>query len=389
MRSNIHNKINTLPCLAQVFQEGLVWAADSSAADSLLVNSGLANSGLANSGLANSGLANSGLANSGVPPLHAAKAFGLGGSLQFGIPEIDSLLPQGGLARGALHELVLIHKSDQDEAIFGEAGKGKGRNPYPSSKPSFFPRMLPALLAYSSWKNVAQQELPYLVWIGKNSWPTRFALEQLTTTLPFPRHVIFDHCLFIDPPTRQLHLWALELALKTKGVGVVIADCSNIALAKEGAQGRNQWGRQNRRTDKLPLAISRGSTSRRLSLAARANNTTALLLSWAEEPRRQSRADSLVSSGDFSSGSAPPGSTSHSRWALRPLLSESLNQCWQIELLRVKGSGLNNRTWQIEMLEEQAYETTLSLRLLPSLVNQSPPNNTALERAPAIWQQQG
>lgn len=127
--------------------------------------------------------------------------------LTFGIQELDITLPAGGLSVSAIHEFIVLPRSE-------------GLRPYP-------PCLIPAFLAQQAISfqiNHTLKEAPFLVWIGRKCWPSIFLLQSLFasffSTIP---DFISSHCLFIDPPESRLH-WTIETALRSAAVSAVIAD---------------------------------------------------------------------------------------------------------------------------------------------------------------------
>jgi hypothetical protein len=193
-----------------------------------------------------------------------------------------------------------------------------------------FPSSIPALLArnaiehyYSSpasaWhrSNVRSEHAAlapfFIIWIGKRCWPTPFALP--TEALPC--------CLFIDPATEKLALWAIETALRSHAVKIVIADCPSHSL----------------------------TTSRRFLLAAEAHNTTAILL--------RSPKEIAVSS------------SATTKWQISPALSEHSHPLWEINLARCKGRALAATTWLVGLEDNYENRAEVSLRVFPRMVNRS------------------
>ena len=96
----------------------------------------------------------------------------------FGIPEIDCELALGGLGYGAIHEWLV--SPDAANKIFA-----------------------PILLTTSLAAQAASKQ-KYLIWIGRESWPSPFLIEKF-----------YQNCLFIDPQNEKLKLWAFDTALRS------------------------------------------------------------------------------------------------------------------------------------------------------------------------------
>ena len=224
-------------------------------------------------------------------------------AIPFGATEIDAALPHGGLACGAVHEFVVRNYASLVAV----------------------PTMLPAILSrnaiasyYASprslWKRTNTEEFPFSVlWIGRRCWPTPFSLP--------PEHL--RSCLFIDPPTEKLALWAIETALRSPAVKLVIADAPRASL----------------------------TVTRRLALAAKSIGATAILLRKHE---------------DFSSPSAAA-----SRWEISPSPSDSEAPAWELSLKRLKGGSLGNASWLITLEGGHEPGEDISLRVLPRMVSAS------------------
>jgi hypothetical protein len=151
-------------------------------------------------------------------------------SLSFNIEEIDNLLPAGGIACGAVHELYYHDPTNR------------------LSVPSYLPSFLAyrTIVSYysepsSSWDRCNTEQFPFLiVWIGRRCWPTPHSLPLR----------LLRSSLFIDPPTDRLTLWSIESSLRSPAVKLVVSECPRISLA----------------------------TTIRLNHVAKTNHTTALLL---------------------------------------------------------------------------------------------------------------
>lgn len=222
-------------------------------------------------------------------------------SLQFNVPEIDNALPQGGLQCGAIHEFYY-----QDPT---------GNVPSTIALPTLLARS--AIDAYyaspaSAWDRTNSGAPPFFIaWIGRRSWPTPFAI---------PQHLL-SSCLFIDPPDEKLTLWAIETALRSPLIKLVIAECPRIPLI----------------------------ATRRFSLCAKANGTTALLLRAPKDLHMPS--------------------SSTTKWSLAPLPSSHLFPLWSLTLERSKGGALPNSSWTITLESSYEEREAVSLRVLPRMVD--------------------
>lgn len=129
---------------------------------------------------------------------------------------------------------------------------------------------------------VGQVEARICVWIGPRCWPHPPALARASTTL-------LGQSIFVHPANRDERLWAIDLALRSPGVAVVVADGSRLTLKE----------------------------TRRLQLAAEAGDTLGLLLRPPHEIKELSAA--------------------RTRWCVTPAPSANPDQRWMVELLRCKG----------------------------------------------------
>jgi hypothetical protein len=233
-------------------------------------------------------------------------------ALTFGVAEIDAQLSVGGLACGAVHEFYY-----QDSTSISSV---------PSLLPAFF--VARTIHSYcsspsSAWGRNSNETFPFLiVWIGKRSWPTPFSL-------PFR---FLNSCIFIDPPSDTLTLWAIETALRSPVVKLVISDCPRISL----------------------------TTTKRLANAAKAHNSTALLL-------RQYKDIKLASSCS-------------TKWLISPTHSPHPFPLWRLSLEKTKGGAPSMRSWIIGL--ESGYEEReeISLRVFSPLVDRCHEEETPLEK---------
>jgi protein ImuA len=221
--------------------------------------------------------------------------------IPFNLPEIDASLSAGGLSQGALHEFYYSDPS-RNVSISVALPTILARNAidaYYASPPS-------------AWDRVSSGAPPFFIaWIGRRSWPTPFAIPQR----------VLSSCLFIDPPNDKLTLWAIETALRSPLIKLVIADCPRIPLM----------------------------TTRRFSLRAHANQTTAILL-------RSLRDLSMPSN-------------SATKWTLSPTPSPDLHPKWNLTLERNKGGATPRSSWAISLENDYEERETLSLRILPRVVD--------------------
>ncbi|MGD9688312.1 MAG: ImuA family protein [Phycisphaerales bacterium] len=132
----------------------------------------------------------------------------------------------------------------------------------------------------------ASEARPSCVWIGRGVWPNPAAMARVS-----PR--LLRGSIFVDPCGHDERVWAIDLALRARGVAVVIGDASRLTM----------------------------SESRRLQLAAEAGGTLGLLArAWTE---------------------AHELSAARTRWLVVPSAESGstfdADQRWTVELLRCKG----------------------------------------------------
>jgi hypothetical protein len=185
-------------------------------------------------------------------------------AIPFGFAAIDSALPSRGLDRGALHEFLYNDPLEPDAVAL----------------------TIPTLLAYN-----ALSSLRYILWIGKRSWPSPLALSGLGADNPTRSESLFRHSVFIDPPNDSAILWAIDLALRSPAVELVVATCPQILR----------------------------TTTQRLTLAAKKYGTTAIL---------------LRSYSDYATPSCAA-----SRWSIAPTPSTQRSPAWRLSLNKLR-SGL-------------------------------------------------
>jgi hypothetical protein len=244
-------------------------------------------------------------------------------SIQFGISAIDSVLPSQGLQRGALHEFFYDDPLDRGATA----------------------STLPALLAYNShsllasrmrastWNTRHNTTLPRTLWIGKRSWPSPPALAALSASDHALSESFFSHSLFIDPPNDTTTLWAIDLALRSAAVDLIVAACPSISR----------------------------TTTQRLSLAAQKHNTTALLL--------RSTSDRVIPS------------CAASRWSLSPTPSTREAPAWRLSLLKLRGGLLLQGEWVMHLSAPDLFAGQLPPLTAMQVTTQSSEDLYGLEHA--------
>ena len=234
-------------------------------------------------------------------------------AIPFAIPEIDHILPHGGLQRGSIHEFFY-------------------NDPL---QPRAFPTSLISTIARNAHELITQQRswneaesTRGILWIGKRSWPTPYALVQGTRDRESATMPLLQSALFIDTSGDRMTLWALETALRSPAVNLVVADCPRLSL----------------------------TTTKRLLLAARENRTTALLI-------RNSKDRALPS-------------CAATRWVISPTPSPYDTPLWELSLITIRGHVLRSSSWLIGIHE---HESSLSLRVFPRVADRCHEEKAAIQ----------
>lgn len=225
----------------------------------------------------------------------------------FGIEALDIPLG-GGLPFGAIHECSF------------EANKI-------SAPRSLFCILLAQALKHHYHTHPFQK---YLLWIGREVWPSPFLLRQ---TLCAERD-LFSQCLFLDPRSPQELLWVLDIVLRSHAVWGVV-------------------------TTSPPLSLS---ISKRFSLLVENCERIAFFLSDTKK--------------------VLPHRAFASRWSLSPVVPQSLAtethgeaSLFRLKLLTRKGSiffsshHTQHNSWILEVPHERQGASSLSLRLFSELVD--------------------
>ena len=200
---------------------------------------------------------------------------------RFGIASIDSALPHGGLSIGGIHEFFVGFL-----------------------EPIHYLPAPPLGILSQIVANALSIDSSLALWIGRNCWPSPFALQALDAS----QHAILKHCVFIDPPSHQLNLWATEAALRHGGIRIVISTVRSPSF----------------------------TTTRRLSLAAARGKSVGILIR------------------NFKEQDSP--STAQTRWLISPIPSALFPELpcgqgasrWQVTLLNCKGPRPAQSCWIVE-----------------------------------------
>ncbi|NMC62417.1 MAG: hypothetical protein GYA55_04545 [SAR324 cluster bacterium] len=197
-------------------------------------------------------------------------------AISFGLPQIDNSLVHGGLALGALHEFCCEDTNT--------------------------PLCLLSAITARAIKESPKKEAKYIIWIGKDCWPSPLFLRSLVNHEEFK--YFLKHALFIDLHNDEKILWSIETALRCPAVLIVVAHLYKISF----------------------------SISRRLSQAAKSTNALGL----------------FVIDKKFSH--AP--SSALSRWQIVPSPSASPYPRFELSLLKQKGGFPNLAPLLIEFVED-------------------------------------
>jgi protein ImuA len=199
--------------------------------------------------------------------------------------------PQGGLARGVIHEWFGLA---EPETVSLRERPARSRPSGPWTPPL-------CILAHLAWQMIeetaARNDQAVILWIGRRSWPHARLLVHPG------RQLLLERSIFIDPPHDEARLWALDLGLRSPAVAAVIADGSRLAMA----------------------------ASRRLHLAARGHGGLALLVRPPGELGELSAAES--------------------RWLVRRHGPKGKSPCWLVELVRSRSARSQpegSQCWLVE-----------------------------------------
>ena len=229
---------------------------------------------------------------------------GQGRVLQTGWSGIDVDLG-GGLLAGALHEW------------FGLAARGHNVASLRTWSPPI------CVLVHLAWQALeASSRTRWIVWVGRRCFPYPSILVRGRGT----DHRLLERSLFVTAHSANDRLWAIDLALRSSSVGVVIADGSTFSMA----------------------------ATRRVQLLAQRHQTLALMV---RPPWEQ---------GELSAA--------QSRWLIRwePHASTTksvlLKPRWSVQLLRCKGVQYEkaHTTWALEWNSD-----TSTLNLSSEMVRQA------------------
>jgi hypothetical protein len=145
-------------------------------------------------------------ATSAIPPkLYNSELYN-SHSLPFGISQIDNSLPHSGLPSGSINEF--------------RSNEWIGKNNI--SPLSFFCHLAGQ---FHLARCVSLHLNQYIAWIGEELWPSpHFLYASVNST------EIFKKSYFIKTDSNNKKLWVLNQTLKTKGIGLIFSQISNLTI---------------------------------------------------------------------------------------------------------------------------------------------------------------
>jgi hypothetical protein len=237
-------------------------------------------------------------------PTHAQHSCTAREVIPFRVPEIDEVLPQKGLARNTVHE-IFYRDPLQPNAVACTLSTTIACSAYISSNET---------TRTSPWHTSThkRERCASIVWIGSRCWPSPLALSSYC----IQSHIDFlQDCLFINPSSDKASLWAIETALRSRAVQLVIACCPKVSR----------------------------TATQRLALAARNHNSTAILLRHIDDLCVPTHA--------------------HSRWEVTPTPSDSGLPSWNLSLRKLAGLSAQNYSWHVSLKDtwNSAYGSSVNL----------------------------
>ncbi len=235
------------------------------------------------------------------------------GVLSTGWAEVDAALG-GGLARGGLHEWLGLVSALRSAgrtaptsivAPIADETRNVSRRPDEHARGGREPWRPPVgVLIHLAWRVLdTDAEGRWAVWIGRRCFP----YPAVALRRGGGDRRLLERSLFVSPRTPAERLWAIDLALRSPAVGVVIADGSELDLP----------------------------ATRRVQLVAKNHGVPVFLVRPPWERAEPSAA--------------------HTRWLVRRsgaggAATGPANPTWVIELLRCKGVHLRMATdaWRLE-----------------------------------------
>ena len=147
--------------------------------------------------------------------------------------------------------------------------------------------LLPLTVISSLARALVAKNDKQIIWVGQDSWPAPFFVNEE-----------LKNSLFVKPPDKKLRLWAIEMALRSTGVGAVIAECDSTSM----------------------------KVSRRFALAAKKGGSIGFLICAKAIP-----------------------SAARGRFQIVPTQTNSLNPTWHLTILKIKGQQPESIDWLLEL----------------------------------------
>lgn len=274
---------------------------------------------------------------------------------QLGIAELDSTLPGGGFALGAIHQFHCEYTRNKRSPSFSylphsllaklvggvlrhrfsELFVGEDERAFQERLRRYFSLREEVLLPY------------WVVWIGRELWPTP-SLLSLTLDCSFhqvlsekelqkihqsypsaPHSLRFSrNCLFLDPQSDEELLLALETALQSAATAAVIAAPRKLSFA----------------------------LSRRFALLAREHQICTLFI----RPLEESFSPSLA----LTSWQVKPFANSQQWQKKIQRVERDFQVCWQLDLLKSRGTKPQQTRW---IIAQERDDETLSFNIFSGL----------------------
>ncbi len=247
----------------------------------------------------------------------------------------------GGLARGAVHEWFVVA---EQTPVAGAGGRPVGAERWTAPL---------CIFAHLAWQAVEWEQTKHsrVLWIGRRCWPyPRVLMAAGRHARLVSSHHLLQASLFLNPPDRSARLWAIDLALRSPAVALVIADGSGLDMAS---------------TRRLQLAAEAGLRGGGGGIALFARPPHEQRQLSAASTRWRGGRDGGQETGDRRQGTEIGDRRSERNVeALRSLspvpclLSPVSSPRWRVELLRCKGGNLDALSrGEDHWLVEWRYET--------------------------------
>jgi hypothetical protein len=201
----------------------------------------------------------------------------------FGVQAIDGAFAEGGLACGSLHEWF--------SAIQTPYHQKSSKNTLVTHPPF----TLLSHFARQALKHLGEDR--FIVWVGKDCWPTAFILQMCSHE---ESSLLLKQSLFFRTKSNLEKIWAVELALRSRASAAVICQTYDIPFVL---------------TKKLAMAAKQGGG---LGLFVR-------------------------SASELQQGNTPASAAS-TKWLITPQLSQNA-PAWSLKLLKKKGVQAGTQRW--------------------------------------------